>query len=104
MASENQDSKGSAFEQLCDMLVNIIGADAVEIIDIQPDSKFVVDLGMDSIQIVALIEQGKVRFGDKVDFLGWLATLSYLDLLNLTVGDVADFVEQSLKSKVEPKQ
>ena len=56
---------------------------------------------MDSIQIVALIEQGNTLHDGKVDFLTWLATKSYEDLLGLTVGDVADFIEQSLNPKTE---
>jgi acyl carrier protein len=101
MAGEKQGIEGSAFEQLRDMLTGVIGADAVEILDIQPGSKFVADLGMDSIQIVALIEQGNTQYEGKVNFVAWLTTMEYTALLELTVGDVADFIEQSLRQNTE---
>jgi acyl carrier protein len=104
MASEKQGSENSVFEQLCDVIANIIGADAAEIIDIQPSSKFVRDLGMDSIQIVMLVEQGNALYGGQVDFATWLKDMSFRALLKLTVGDVVDFIETSLRAKGESKQ
>ncbi|MDR3037631.1 MAG: hypothetical protein LBU31_04405 [Coriobacteriales bacterium] len=104
MASEKQGSEGSVFGQLCDMVANIIGADAAEILDIQPGSRFVDDLGMDSIQIVMLVEHGNTLYKGRIDFATWLKDMSFGSLLKLTVSDVADFIERSLKETDEPKQ
>ena len=59
---------------------------------------------MDSIQIVVLVERGNALYEGRIDFSTWLKDRSFSDLAKLTVGDVADFIEQSLNANKTGEQ
>ena len=50
------------------------------------------DLELESIEFVALAEQLLERYGEQVDFVGWLATMELDEIIALTVGQLVDFV------------
>jgi acyl carrier protein len=74
----------------------IIGEDTADLLDVNEQSSFVGDLEMDSIQIVHLAERINECYGKQVDFIGWLSAKSIRDLLDLTVDDVATFIEENI--------
>jgi acyl carrier protein len=84
------------FSQLKRMIIDIIGAEAAEFIDITEQSTFVADLEMDSIQIVQLAEQMNELYGKQVNFLGLLSNKPLSELLKVTVGDIVEFIETSI--------
>lgn len=88
--------QGSISTQIEELVAKIIGEDAAMLLEITEQSSFVGDLEMDSIQIVHLAEHINERYGDQVDFISWLSAKSIKELLGLTVGDVAAFIEKSL--------
>jgi acyl carrier protein len=87
---------GAIIAQIEQLIAEIIGSDAAELLDISEQSSFVGDLEMDSIQIVHLAEHINERYGKQVDFVGWLSSKSVKELLALTVGNVAAFIEESI--------
>jgi acyl carrier protein len=87
---------GSVIPQIRQIVTEIIGEDAAELLDFTEESTFILDLEMDSIQLIHLAERVNDRYGDQVDFVGWLSTKPIEDLLALTVGDVANFVEEGI--------
>ena len=60
------------------------------------DTSFDADLQLESIEFVALSEQLLVTYGERVDFVTWLAGMELDDIIALTVGDVVGFVVSSL--------
>jgi acyl carrier protein len=86
----------SVFSQLKAIIEEVIGADAVELIEITEDSAFIDDLEMDSIQIVQLAELVNDRYGEQVDFITWLSQVPLTEILKLKVGDIAGFIEKNL--------
>jgi acyl carrier protein len=86
----------SIFPDLKAIIVGIIGADVAEFIEITEESAFVGDLEMDSIQIVQFAEIVNEQYGDEVDFVGWLSKKPVRQLIDLKIGDVATFIENSL--------
>jgi acyl carrier protein len=88
--------QASVFSELRCMVINIIGAEAAEFVDISEQSAFVTDLEMDSIQIMQLAEQVNELYGRQVDFLNLLSDKSLSELLELTVGDIVRFIETSI--------
>jgi acyl carrier protein len=81
------------FWRLKEIIAELIGNDAAEIIGIRKDSEFVGDLGMDSIQIVSFAEEVRNLYGNRVNFISWLSKMPFQEMLDLTVGDVVDFIE-----------
>ena len=80
----------AVFGKLCDYIAEIIGSDVAEIVGIEPESQFVKDLEIDSIQIVAFAEKVIEDYGDRYDFMGWLSSRPLRQLLKLRVRDVVD--------------
>lgn len=80
------------FDQLKKFISDIIGADVVAQIGITRDSTFTKDLEMDSIEIVSFAEKVKGKYGREADFIAWLSGMEFQDLLNLTVGQVTDYI------------
>ena len=82
------------FEELRKILTELIGEDEAEILGIERESKFTADLMMDSIQIIAFAERINERYGDRVNFTAWLSKKPLKALMNLSVGDVSDFISK----------
>jgi acyl carrier protein len=81
--------------QLKQIVTEIIGEDVAEFLDFTEDSAFILDLEMDSIKLIHLAERVNDIYGDRVDFIGWLSAKPIEEILALTVGDVAGFVEKN---------
>ena len=76
----------------------VIGEEYVADIDIGADTSFSGDLEMESIEFVALAEALQLHFGERVNFVAWLAELELDDLIAMTVGQVATFIEGCIAS------
>ncbi|HEY0638327.1 MAG TPA: acyl carrier protein [Pseudonocardiaceae bacterium] len=50
------------------------------------------DLRMESVEVLALAARLRERFGERVDLPGYLAGLDIDGIIELTVGDVVDYV------------
>ena len=78
------------------ILVDVVGEDLLLDGPITLDTSFDADLQLESIEFVALSEQLLVTYGERVDFVTWLAGMELDDIIALTVGDVVGFVVSSL--------
>jgi acyl carrier protein len=83
--------------ELKQIVTEIIGEDAAEFLDFTETSRFILDLEMDSIQLIHLIECASNLYGERVNFVKWLSAKPVGEILALTVGDVARFVEESVR-------
>jgi acyl carrier protein len=88
----NGKGREAIFLQLKEIIVEVIGADAAEIVGIHPRSAFLDDLGMDSIQIVAFAGKVNELYGSRIDFIAWLSRKPVRQLASLKVGDVAAYI------------
>lgn len=61
-------------------------------VPVGPESRLEADLGLDSLAVAALAGALRAEFGDRVDLAGYLAGLELDELIELTAGQVADFV------------
>ena len=87
---------GEVVATVAQLVGEVIGEEYVADLDIGPDTSFSDDLEMESIEFVALAEALQLRFGERVDFVAWLAELELDDLIDMTVGRVAAFIEDCL--------
>ena len=72
----------------------MIGEEWAEEVDITRQTSFAEDLELESIEFVALAEQLQERYGDDVDFVGWLSDKELDDIIALRVGDLVTFIER----------
>ena len=56
------------------------------------DTSFNADLELESIEFVALAEKLQHRYGERIDFVGWISNKSLDDIIALTVGDLVRFI------------
>jgi acyl carrier protein len=59
---------------------------------VSAEARLEADLGLDSLAMAALAASLRAEFGDRVDLSGYLAELELDQLIELTAGQVADFV------------
>jgi acyl carrier protein len=74
------------------MVSETIGEDIAEIIGLTAESKFVADLGMDSISLVTFAEKVSRIYGTDTELADWIYRKSVKQLLKLSLGDLADFI------------
>ncbi|MDA8342275.1 MAG: acyl carrier protein [Actinomycetota bacterium] len=80
------------------MIGEIIGEDYLAEIDVTMDSMVTEDLELESIEFVALAEQLRNRYGERVDFVDWIAGMELDQIILLTVGQLVEFVVGCLTS------
>lgn len=70
------------------MLVEIIGEEYALDLHIGMDTSFDADLELESIEFVRLAAKLTERYGERVDFVAFLADRQIGEIIKLTVGDV----------------
>jgi len=78
------------------MIAEIVGEDYLLDLEIGMDTSFSDDLELESIEFVTLAEKLTERYGERVDFVAWLAETELDDLIAMTVGTLVTFVAASL--------
>ena len=100
----NNDIENEVFNKLKEILTELIGEDEAEIIGISRDSSFLLDLMVDSIQIVAFIERARALYGDTVNYVAWFSTKSPNQFFDITVGEISGFIADELSSLQQAEQ
>ncbi|HEU5001858.1 MAG TPA: phosphopantetheine-binding protein [Actinomycetota bacterium] len=90
----------TAVGAVVDALVEVIGDEFLIDVEVTPATSFGGDLGLESIEFVALAEQLTNRYSGRVDFTTFLAGLTIDEILALTVGQLADHITASLARPV----
>ncbi|CAO5153740.1 acyl carrier protein [Frankia sp. AiPs1] len=74
---------------------DVIGEEYAFDMEITMETSFGDDLELESIEFVALADRLRERYGDAVDFVGFLATRDVDQVINMRVGEVVEFVVDS---------
>jgi acyl carrier protein len=74
------------------MLTEIIGAEYALSLDIGMDTSFDADLELESIEFVKLSTMLAERYGDRVDFVAFLAAKELHEIIDMTVGEVVTYI------------
>ena len=74
----------------------VIGEDIDVDLDITAESSFSEDIELESIEFVALGEQLQLTYGERIDLVGWFGELDLDEIIDLTVGERAEFVAACL--------
>ena len=79
-------TQGAVLDDVRTMIADVIGEDYVVATDIE----LATDLEIESIEFVALGEALQERYGDRIDFAAWIATLELDEIIGMTVGRLVD--------------
>lgn len=80
-------------ETVAGLIRDVVGDDWEFDEPIDMETEINEDLELESIEFVALSEKLVDRYGDEVDFTGWLADMEFEEIVELTVGDVVRYIE-----------
>jgi acyl carrier protein len=83
-------------DTIAGMVREVIGEDYALDMDIGPDSSFSTDIEIESIEFVALGELLQQRYGEKIDLVGWFGELELDQIIDLRVGELAEFIAACL--------
>lgn len=78
------------------MLTEIIGADYALGLHIGMDTSFDTDLELESLEFIKLATRITEYYGDRVDFVAFLADMELDAIIKLTVGEVVSYVASCL--------
>jgi acyl carrier protein len=79
-------------EGVAEMVREVIGEDWADDVPIAMETSFAKDLELESIEFVALAEKLKERYGQEVDFAGWLGGMELDQILSLRVGQLVELI------------
>ncbi len=85
-------------ERLAGFIREVIGEEWADDIEIVTETSFNNDLELESIEFVSLAEKLQEHYGKRVDFVGWLSGKDINEIIQLTVGDLAEFIVTCLSS------
>ena len=77
---------------VAEMIREVIGEEWADDVPIAMETSFAKDLELESIEFVALAERLKERFGQEVDFAGWLGGMELDQILALRVGQLVELI------------
>ena len=89
-------SKEAILGELGGFIAAVMGDDWIGDEKVEMETSFADDIEIESIEIVALAEKVRDRWGDRVDFVGWLSAKELEDIMKLTVGDVVEHIHACL--------
>ena len=70
----------------------VIGDPELRLTEISMNTTFGRDLELESIEFVALADRLRAEYGERVNFVAFLAEKNVDDMVSLTVGDVVRYV------------
>jgi acyl carrier protein len=94
--NQNRASEDAILAYIRKHLGAVIGDPELLYTDITMDTTFGGDLELESIEFVALADRLRTEFGDRVNFVAFLANKNVDDVVSLTVGDVVRYVATRL--------
>jgi acyl carrier protein len=92
---EDERDPGKVLETVAVLVREVIGVDEGLGPPIGLETTFNGDLELESIEFVALAEKLQERYGQRVDFAGWLSGMELDAIIALKVKDLVDLVLRS---------
>lgn len=77
-------------QEIVELLRQVTGEDETWAAGVTPSTRVDTDLFIDSLELVALSEAMRQRYGDRVDLTAHVAGLELPELIELTVADLAE--------------
>ena len=86
----------SVLDEITVILTEVLGEEFLLDIEVTAETSFSDDLALESIEFVALSEKLQDRYGARVNFAAFVAELDINEILALTVGRLAGYIEAQL--------
>jgi len=74
------------------LIIEVVGDEIAVTGPLTMATSFNADLELESIEFVALAEKLQLHYGATIDFVGWISTKELDQIINLTVGELVEFI------------
>lgn len=88
----------TVFAEIAGMLRSMLDEYGLDDIEIAPESRFMEDLELESIDLVTLAGHLEARYGRQVNFAEFVAGLELDEIIDLSVGRLVEYVVGCLKA------
>lgn len=86
----------SVFDEVVEIVAEVIGEDFLLAEEITPGTSFSDDLALESIEFVELSEKLQEHYGARVNLVSFIADMDIDGIMGITVGQLVDFIESQL--------
>jgi acyl carrier protein len=86
-------------DEVRNLIGEVIGEEYLLDLDIDMETSFNDDLEIESIEFVALAEALQLRYGESLDFIGWMSGMDLDAIIDLTVGELVSFVAETIANQ-----
>ena len=93
--TDTNNKPAAILEEVAAMIKEVIGEEWTEETVVSMDTTFTFDLEVESIELISLAEKLQEKYGTEVNFPVWLADKELDDIINLTVGQLVDYIASS---------
>jgi acyl carrier protein len=91
--SQNEASPAVVLREVSGMLTQVLGEYGFgEDVEITTATRFLDDLGLESIDLVVLGGHLQARYGDRINFAEFIADLELDEIIGLCVGQLVDYI------------
>jgi acyl carrier protein len=101
MSATGSTRQGALFEQVHDTvvstIVDVVGQEFYDECDVTLDSTFAEDIELESMEMMEIAERLMLAYEGRVDFVAWFADMELEDIIELTLGQLIDFIVRSLQ-------
>jgi acyl carrier protein len=78
-------------------IMDVVGQEFYEECEVTLDSTFAEDIELESMEMMEIAERLMLEYEGRVDFVAWFADMELEELIDLTLGQVIDFIVKSLE-------
>jgi acyl carrier protein len=97
VASPREQLFGTVHQTVEDAIVSVVGRWYYDECQVGLDSTFAEDVELESMEVMEIAENLIERYEGRVDFVSWFSGMELEDLVELTLGDVVEFIVVSLE-------
>ena len=102
MSTAGSTRQGELFESVhktvTGTIIDVVGQEFYEECEVGLDSTFAEDIELESMEMMEIAERLMVTYEGRVDFVAWFADMELEEIIDLTLGQVIDFIVKSLES------
>ena len=88
---------GTVHRTVEDAIVSVVGRWYYDECQVALDSTFAEDIELESMEVMEIAEKLIETYDGKVDFVTWFSGMELEDLVEMTLGDVVEFIVTSLE-------
>jgi acyl carrier protein len=82
-------------------IIDVVGQEFYEECEVGLDSTFAEDIELESMEMMEIAERLMQTYEGKVDFIAWFADMELEEIIELTLGQLIDFIVRSLEESGE---